>query len=112
MRPPIVAVAPPVRAILPGADAREERTTIAPNSDVPQLNQLITTIIGPLQEREEQTLNQEVQLQQGYETINTLVLAPKVVIEHSKAALPADSAASNPVTLALTICETVADNLH
>jgi hypothetical protein len=52
MRPPIIAVtvAPPVRAILP-------------NADVPQLNQLITTIIRPLQEREEQALNQEVQLQ-------------------------------------------------
>jgi hypothetical protein len=64
---------------------------------------LITTITSPLQEREEQTLNQEVQLQQGYETINTLVLALKVVIEQSKAALPADSTASNPVSLALTI---------
>jgi hypothetical protein len=73
---------------------------------------LITTIIRPPQEREEQTLNKEVQLQQGFETINTLVLALKVVIEQSKAALPADSTASNPVSLALTICDSVADNLH
>ncbi|KAJ6004006.1 hypothetical protein N7522_005651 [Penicillium canescens] len=76
------------------------------------LNQLIITIIRPLQEREEQTLNQEVQLQQRYETINTLVLVLKVVIEQSNHALPADSTASNPVSLALTIYDSVADNLR
>ena len=74
IRPPIVAVAPPVRAILPGAGAREERAAIpqASNADVPQLNQLMTTISAG---ERAQALNQEIQLQQGYETVNTLVLA-------------------------------------
>jgi hypothetical protein len=40
------------------------------------------------------------------------VVALKVVIEQNKAAIPADSIGSKLVSLALTICDSVADNIR